>query len=87
MPEPERPESFRLQVPVVGSLHVTGRDVMLIAASSAAMGCGLIGMQLYTFNSFQREMIAQVQIIRARFDKGQEDRDRITSLLRLRICT
>lgn len=86
MPAPEPPSSFELKVPIAGSLFVTGRDVMLVAFL-AAMGAGLIGMQLYTFNSFQREMVTQFKLMGTRFEKGQEDRDRITSLLRLRICS
>lgn len=86
MPPTEPPPGFELKVPIAGSLSVTGRDVMLVAFL-AAMGAGLIGMQLYTFNSFQREMIAQFVAMNMRFDKGQEDRDRLSALLRLRICS
>ena len=86
MPEPERPESFRLHVPVIGSLYVHGRDVMLLAFLSV-IGAGLIGMQLYTFKMFQHEMVTQISRITERFEKGQEDRDRIMALLRLRICS
>lgn len=85
MPDGDRPEGFRLKVPVVGSLDVTGRDVMLLAFL-AAVGAGMIGMQLYTFRTFQREMAAQLAVVNARFEKGQQDRDHILMLLRLRIC-
>jgi hypothetical protein len=83
---PDQPSSFQLKVPIAGSLYVTGRDVMLVAFL-AALGAGLIGMQFYTFQSFQREMIAQFKVMSLLFEKGQEDRDRITALLRLRICS
>jgi hypothetical protein len=86
VPEPEPPESFRLKVPLVGSLYVTGRDVMLMALLTA-VGSGLIGMQLYTFRSFQYEMASQVAVLTVHIAKGQEDRDRILALLRLRICS
>jgi hypothetical protein len=69
-----------------GSLSAAGRDVVLLTLI-IALGAGLIGMQLYTGQRFEKILIWGIEDFKVRANVAGAERAQMTKLLRLRICS
>jgi hypothetical protein len=69
-----------------GSLAASGRDILMLAML-AALGAGVIGMQLYTFSTFTRTLEGARHSLDREVTRAIAERQDIVGLLRLRICT
>jgi len=71
--------------PLVGSLTITGRDLML-AVVMLVVGAAAIVVQVITMQAFRTTVAQGIEHVADSLEVGRRDRDVIISLLRAKTC-
>lgn len=79
------PNGVQVSHPVLGSLAISGRD-LLLAVVLLALGCGAIAVQVVTMRAFQQGITSGLQEMAREFEISQQDRTEILHILRARSC-
>ena len=83
---PSNGNGIEASVPLLGSLKLTGRDVLL-AGALIALGAGAITVQWMSLTAFQSALARDVTRVFVHADRASHEREQMLALLKLRTCT
>lgn len=79
------PNGVSVSHPVLGSLAITGRD-LLLAVVLLALGAGAVAVQWITFTAFQRSVSQDLTLMLSAIDTAARERDQILAVVRAETC-